>query len=148
MASKGQECAGAHEVHRNLKEDVPTCNSSSAAISCGRWLSPSVVMSNNATIFGDMSWPLVWQPYDCQLRWMDSTDLLSCFAQTDIIIVGMSRERTTFFDLFEFQNRSIHYEKVQFFALALLSSIITNKYLFLHFWSRLSIEAHDIYFDQ
>ena len=123
-AKKQQDCPKEREMYGSFNKHLPICNSSSAAVSYGRWLSPSIVVSNNATIFGDISWPLIWQPFDCELRWLDSKSLISCFARTDVIVVGMSRERTTFFDFFDFLNRSIHYEKVRSVSLYLLFSTL------------------------
>lgn len=96
--------------------ELPNCTVLQMGSMSGRWMSPQFMSRR----YGDSiqpfhspsnPHPFVWQPYDCQLRWLDETEAKKCSEDHEFILTGLSRERTNFFDLFDFQRIPIHYVK-------------------------------------
>lgn len=88
----------------------------------GRWLHPSLIFPTNFTtarekidrnnLFEVGSWPLLWQPYDCQILWLNKQDSKMCMSQKEFIFIGISRERTNFFDFADFDEKKFQYQKL------------------------------------
>lgn len=74
--------------------------------------SPSGHLDHYPQPYGLPDFPYVWQPYDCQLHWMGKVEIDQCLSSHQIVIVGFSRERTNFFDLFDLHEHYVHYEKL------------------------------------
>lgn len=78
----------------------------------GRWVRPQHL--NPSQIFGQADWPFVWQPYDCVIPWPTIASIEKCLhaRSSQFLFVGLSRERTNFFDLAEFDGREFEHEKL------------------------------------
>ena len=91
---------------------LPKCPQHNTA--SGRWVKPSQLIASNSTdIFGTPDSRLVWQPYDCSLTWMPPASIQSCLQNKELIFIGLSRERTNFFDVMDLQSQRVNYRKHQ-----------------------------------
>lgn len=91
---------------------LPECRNSEIGTAPGRWVKYDVILpylnSFGASPFGESSFPFVWQPFDCTLRWwaMNSPEVKACTEQDNFMFIGLSRERTDQFDVAQFQGDS------------------------------------------
>jgi hypothetical protein len=93
---------------------LPKCSLSAIGTAPGRWIEPVHQKGlNNSELFGEDSWPYVWQPYDCSLSWMSKEKMKECNKDKEMVFIGMSRERTNFFDVLDFQGIPVNYRQVQ-----------------------------------
>eukprot|EP01031_Cornospumella_fuschlensis_P022531 gene22531-27500_t len=95
---------------------LPNCSIYEMGSMNGRWIHPNYLKEHyNGSIraFHNVltPHPYVWQPYDCQLYWLNTAEAQDCIKDKEFILSGLSRERTNFFDLFDFQQRPIAYAK-------------------------------------
>lgn len=79
----------------------------------GRWVKPEYL--SNTPIFGQQDWPFVWQPYDCVIPWPSTEAVERCLfpGSSQFVFIGMSRERTNFFDAAEFGGHEFEHEKLK-----------------------------------
>jgi hypothetical protein len=95
---------------------LPECSFSSIGTASGRWVKPMEpterIGSNSQELFGESTWPLVWQPYDCSISWMTQEAMKECNNDKEIVYIGMSRERTNFFDVLDLQGKLVEYKKI------------------------------------
>jgi hypothetical protein len=90
------------------------CSLSTIGTAPGRWIDPArQKLLNNSELFGQVSQPYVWQPYDCSLSWMSKETMKECNKGKEIVFIGMSRERTNFFDVLDLQGIPVNYRQVQ-----------------------------------
>ena len=99
----------------SVEQSVPTLSKCSQHdTASGRWVKPGQLLAPNSTaIFGNPDSRLVWQPYDCSPTWMSPTDIKSCLQNKELIFMGLSRERTNFFDVLDLQLQPVNYQKHQ-----------------------------------
>lgn len=95
----------------------PQCPADEIGIVGGRWVNPSVLMSEyNYTmnqILGFDSWPYVWAPYDCYIPSISANCLKSCLDKHKVAFAGLSRERTNSFDAEDFFGHHTVYQRAQ-----------------------------------
>lgn len=94
---------------------LPDCTVYQMGSMNGRWLSPPYMKARYRYLPPFHSplapHPYVWQPFDCKLHWMTQEEVESCIGDKEFVFTGLSRERTNFFDLLDFQHKPIQYIK-------------------------------------
>ena len=89
---------------------LPKCSQHDTA--SGRWVKPSQLLAANSTgIFGNPDSRLVWQPFDCSPTWISPAGIKSCIEKKELLFIGLSRERTNFFDILDLQLQPVNYKK-------------------------------------
>jgi hypothetical protein len=99
----------------------PECPKDEIGIVPGRWINPNYLLSTQGPhqfpeshIFGDLSWPFVWQPFDCFIPAFPAGDCLkNCIFSHKLAFGGLSRERTNSFDIEDFAGKHMTYQRIQ-----------------------------------
>jgi hypothetical protein len=96
----------------------PECPKDEIGVVPGRWINPNMLLSNyqfpESHILGDLTWPFVWQPFDCFIPAFTKDCLKNCILSHKLGFSGLSRERTNSFDVEDFlTDGHFEYEKVQ-----------------------------------
>lgn len=93
---------------------LPKCSLSTIGTATGRWIEPIHQRRlNNSELFGEDTQQYVWQPYDCSLSWMSKETMTECNKGKEMVFIGMSRERTNFFDVLDLQGIPVNYRQIQ-----------------------------------
>lgn len=87
---------------------LPVCTLDSLGREPGRWVSTADLRARGqVTWFGDPATAWAWQPFACDLpRWMNVDESAACLDRVRVLFVGLSRERTTFFDFLDLAGRA------------------------------------------
>lgn len=90
----------------------PPCDVDRMGSLPGRWVRPGA-LRKDATFVGLGEWPFVWVPYECAPpAWPGPAAVAACTRAADMLFVGLSRERTNFFDVHDLANETgIEYVK-------------------------------------
>ena len=87
---------------------LPMCTLDSLGREPGRWVSTAYLRTRGQeTWFGDPATAWAWQPFACDLPgWMDVDESAACLDRVRVLFIGLSRERTTFFDFLDLAGRA------------------------------------------
>lgn len=95
-------------------KQLPACDSKTLGMMEGRWLRTDRMAPGASGPNTDMaSWPYIWQPYDCSLRWPTLASVRECIHTKQLVFIGLSRERTNFFDVLEWSGIPFDFEKLK-----------------------------------
>lgn len=93
---------------------LPACHVDALGSAPGRWVRSAAVPAATAFV-GLREWPWLWVPYECAPPlWPGPAAVNACTAAVDLLFVGLSRERTNFFDVHDLAGeQGIPYAKLQ-----------------------------------